>query len=63
MVVHSPSVLVLPRAARARCSPMVFYFIFNLEDSIGQEARVGGLGVGVLQRAVWVAGECAPPPG
>ena len=46
MVVHSPSALVLPRAARDRCSPTVFYFIFNLENSIGQEAEVEGRGSG-----------------
>lgn len=46
MVVHSPSVLVLPRAARDRCSLAVFYFIFNLDDSIGQEAEVRGRGSG-----------------
>ena len=28
-----------------------------------QRSEVGDLGVGVLQRAVWVAGERTPPPG
>lgn len=37
MVVHSPLVLVLPRAGRDCCSPMVFILFVNLENSIGQE--------------------------
>lgn len=48
MVVHSPLVLVLPRAAWDRCSPMVCILFFNLENSIGQEEEVWDLGVGVL---------------
>lgn len=48
MVVHSPFVLVLPRAARDRCSPMVCILFFNLENSIGQEEEVWDLGVGVF---------------
>lgn len=46
MVVHNPLVLVLPRAARDRCSPMVCILYFNLENSIGQEEEVWDLGVG-----------------
>lgn len=46
MVVHSPLVLGLPRAARDRCSPMVCILFFILENSIGQEEEVWGVGVG-----------------
>lgn len=48
MVVHSPLVLVLPRAAWDRCSPMVCILFFNLENSIGQEEEVWDFDVGVL---------------
>lgn len=48
MVVHNPLVLVLPRAARDRCSPMVCILFFNLENSIGQKEEVWDLGVGVF---------------
>lgn len=52
MDVHNPFVLVLPRAARDRCSPMVFILFFNLENSIGQEEEVWDLGVGVFSLPV-----------
>lgn len=48
MVVHSPLVLVLPRAAWDRCSPMVCISFFNLENSIGQGEEVWDLVLGIF---------------